>query len=261
VVTLTATTTYNLSCTGAGGTIAKQLTIGVTPPPATTNPNQFTEGMVTLSFDDAWASQYTNALPILQASGLPATFYLISSVIQNNANFPGYMTPAMATTIANAGHEIADHTITHSDLTTLSSAQVTNEITASRTYLQNLTGKTITSLAYPYGSVNTTVKNLTKQAGYVSARGVDDSQLNTPSSDKYNLFGQCVDSTVTLATIKASIDQAKANKQWYILCLHEIATTGDQYTISPSQLQQIITYIKQVGIKTVTVQQGRALML
>src|SRR5262249_14680478 len=80
------------------------------PPPSST---QFSQGMVTLSFDDAWASQYTNALPILRSSGLPATFYLISTAIQNNAKLPDRMTPAMATTIANDGHEIGGHTITH----------------------------------------------------------------------------------------------------------------------------------------------------
>jgi peptidoglycan/xylan/chitin deacetylase (PgdA/CDA1 family) len=216
--------------------------------------------MVTLSFDDAWASQYTNALPILKASGLPATFYFISEVIQNNSNFPGYMTPAMATTIANAGYEIADHTVTHPDLTTLSSTQVTNEITASRTYLQNLTGKPITDIAYPYGAVNTTVKNLVKQAGYTVARGVDDGQLNIPSSDKYNLFGQCVENTESLATIESWINKAKANKQWYILCFHEIGSTPDQYNISTSEFQQILNYIKSSGVQVVTVAQGRAMM-
>jgi peptidoglycan/xylan/chitin deacetylase (PgdA/CDA1 family) len=214
--------------------------------------------MVTLSFDDAWASQYANALPILQSSGLPATFYLISEVIQGS--WQDYMTPPMAQAIANAGYEIADHTITHPDLTTLSQSAVTNEITASRTYLQNLTGKSITSLAYPYGAVNTTVKNLTKQAGYTSARGVDDGQLNTPSSDKYNLFASCVLKSDSLSSIEAQIDLAKKNRQWYILCFHEIRDINDDYSMPASELQAIINYIKQSGVKVVTVSQGRALM-
>lgn len=263
IVTPPQSATYVLSCTGLGGSISKQLNVTVaTSPPPPPSPTQFSEGMVTLSFDDAWASQYTNALPILQASGLPATFYFISSVIQNNSNFPGYMTPPMATTIASGGYEIADHTITHPDLTTLSSSQVVNEITASRTYLQSLTGKSITSIAYPYGSLNSTVKNLVIQAGYTSGRGVDDSQLNTPSSDRYNLFSQCIENTESVATIESWINKAKANKQWYILCFHEIGTTvgGQQYSMPTSEFQTIINYIKQTGIKVVTVSQGRALM-
>lgn len=252
----TTNSTYTLTCTGTGGSVSKSASITVTP--ISTNPNQFPEGMVTLTFDDAWSSQYTNAVPILNASGMKGTFYMLSSVIQGS--WQDYMTPPMAQAIANAGHEIAGHTITHPNLTALSSSQITNEITVSRTYLQNLTGKSITSIAYPYGSVNTTVKNLTSQAGYTSGRGVDDSQLNTPKSDKFNLFAQCVEKTDTLASIKAQIDKAKANKTWYILCFHDVKTNGDQYSVTPTYLQQIIDYIKQVGIKTVTVQQGRTLM-
>jgi len=40
--------------------------------------NQFTNGMVSLTFDDGWTSHYTNALPILNASNLKGGFYIIS---------------------------------------------------------------------------------------------------------------------------------------------------------------------------------------
>jgi len=170
------------------------------------------------------------------------------------------MTPAMATTIANDGYEIGDHTITHPDLTTLSSSQVVNEITASRTYLQNLTGKTITSIAYPYGAVNTTVETLFKQAGYTSARGVDDGSQNTPSSDKYNLHASCVLKSDSISGIEAQIAQAKANRTWYILCIHEVRDITNDYSMPASELQTIVNYVKSSGIKTVTISQGRALM-
>ncbi len=250
------TSAYTISCAGAGGSSTASVPVTVIVP----TPGVFTQGMVTLSFDDAWASQYTNALPVLQKSGLPATFYLISDVIRNNSNFPGYMTPGMATTIANLGYEIADHTISHPDLVTLTNAQINNEIIGSRTYLQNLTGKAVTTIAYPYGSVNAKVKNLTAAAGYAAGRGVDDSQLNTGTSDKYNLFSQCIENTTSLASIKSWIDRAKANKQWYILCFHQIGSTPDQFNIPTSEFQQILDYIKSTGIRTVTVAQGRALM-
>src|SRR5579872_3747103 len=40
--------------------------------------NIFPQGMVSLTFDDGWATQYDNALPILQNAKLPATFYIIT---------------------------------------------------------------------------------------------------------------------------------------------------------------------------------------
>ncbi len=47
------------------------------------DPNQFTEGMVSLTFDDGWTSQYINALPILQAAGFKAGFYMITDEMDN----------------------------------------------------------------------------------------------------------------------------------------------------------------------------------
>jgi glucose/arabinose dehydrogenase/peptidoglycan/xylan/chitin deacetylase (PgdA/CDA1 family) len=40
--------------------------------------NKFSQGMVSLTFDDGWISHYTEALPILNSSTLKAGFYIIS---------------------------------------------------------------------------------------------------------------------------------------------------------------------------------------
>ena len=258
VVSPTATTTYTLACSGSGGNVSKSATVNVivpsTPPPT----GQFTEGMVSLTFDDSWITQYTNALPILQTAALKGTFYLTTQPIQEV--WDDFMTTAQVKDIANKGHEIAGHTVTHADLATLTKAKINTEIKNSKTYLQTLTGQTVVSLAYPYGSYNTTVKNLSKTAGYTTARGVDFETHNIATTDKYALLSQCIETTDTTASIKARIDSAKANKQWYILCFHEVKTGGDQYTTTPARLQEIVNYIKSSGIKVVTVKQGRALM-
>ncbi len=46
--------------------------------PNTGGPNTFSEGMVTLSFDDGWLDHYTEALPILDNENIDATFYIVS---------------------------------------------------------------------------------------------------------------------------------------------------------------------------------------
>ena len=251
-VTPTANTTYTLACTGAGGTVTKSATVTVTAAGA------FTEGMVSLSFDDGWLSQYTNALPILQTAGIKATFFLYTQPLQEN--WADFMTNTQVQDIATKGHEIGGHTVTHAHLPQLSQAKITTELTNSKTYLQNLTGKSVTSLAYPYGELNNTVKTLAQQAGYTAARGTDDDVLSTAARDKYNLTGHCVERTTTIAQVKSWIDQAKANKRWYVLCFHEVRTLNDQYAITPAFLQQVVDYVKSTGIKTVTVAEGRALM-
>ena len=260
VVSPGTTATYTLTCAGAGGTTpaaqSVTVTVSTTPPPPT--PGAFSEGMVSLSFDDSWTSQHTNVLPILQTAGLKGTFYLTTEPVQGG--WTGFMTPNQVKDIATKGHEIAGHTVTHADLTTLSQTAINREIRNSKSYLQTLTGKTVTAFAYPYGAVNATVKTLLKNAGYTSARGVDFESQNTATTDKYDLKSHCIETSDSTASIKAQIDAAKANKQWYVLCIHEVKTGGDQYTMTPARFQEIVNYIKQTGVKVVTVGEGRALM-
>jgi peptidoglycan/xylan/chitin deacetylase (PgdA/CDA1 family) len=259
-VSPSATTTYSLTCTGAGGSIFKQATINVnpTPPPPPPPTGSWSEGMVTLSFDDSWISQYTSALPILQTAGLKGTFYITTEPITEG--WDDFMTPAQVKDIAQKGHEIGDHTVTHAHLTQLSQTNLTKELVDSKVYLEGLVGTPVTAFAYPYGEFNATVKNAVKAAGYATARGVEEESLNASTTDKYNLFSSCILKSTPFTTIKKAIDDAKANKQWYILCIHEIKTGGDEYSITPTQFQQIVDYLKISGVKTVTVKEGTALM-
>ncbi|MEK7531110.1 MAG: polysaccharide deacetylase family protein [Patescibacteria group bacterium] len=264
IVSPLATTTYVLACAGAGGTMTQQVIIGVTPavPPPPPPPSEWTEGMVTLSFDDAWRSQYINALPILQASGLKGTFYILTEGIQGG--WDDYMTPSMVQAIATAGHNIEGHTITHRDLASLSSSQIDQEIKNSKSYIESLTGTVVRSLAYPYGSYNTQVIGRAQAAGYTNARTADPTVpfgFNTKDTPKYELNSFSPTTGVSVTAMKAAIDQAKANKQWFIFSFHEIENgNSDEYATTLVRFQEIINYIKLVGIKTVTVQEGVALM-
>lgn len=227
------------------------------PPPSPTT-GEWTEGMVTLSFDDSWISQYTAVLPILESVGIKATFYITTEPILGG--WSDFMTPAQVKDISQKDHEIGDHTITHPHLIELSQTQINKEIIDSKNYLETLTGKSVTTMAYPYGEFNSIVQNLVKSAGYLTARGVDEENLNTATTNRYNLQSSCILKSTPFETIKKAIDNAKANKQWYILCIHEVKTVGDEYSITLAQFQEIINYIKQIGIKTVTVGEGTKLM-
>lgn len=230
----------------------------------TTTPptNGFTEGMVTFSFDDAWTSQYTNALPIIQDAGIKGTYYILTQPVTNG--WSQYMTPAQVKDISTKGQEIGGHTVTHTDLTTLSNIQIDKEIIDSKTYLQNLTGKTVNTLAYPYGSFNTTVKNRTTNAGYTNARSAGtaiQNGFNSATQNKFEIKSFSPTTAVSLNNIKTAIDQAKTNKQWFVFSFHRIenGTTGE-YITSVDDFKAIVDYVKNSGIKTVTMQEGASLL-
>ncbi len=236
------------------------VTVSATPPPPPTG--TFTEGMVTISFDDAWTTHYTQALPILNTAGLKGTFYILTEPVQGG--WSDYMSPMQVKAIAQSGHDIQGHTVTHVDLTTVGSRRIDKELQDSKKYLESLVGGTITSLAYPYGSYNTTTISRAKLAGYTNARSADPTialGFNTGLQSKFEINSFSPNTAVSVASIKTAIAQAKQNKQWFVLSYHQIENgSSDEYTTSVANFQEIVNYIKSSGIKVVTMREGAALL-
>jgi peptidoglycan/xylan/chitin deacetylase (PgdA/CDA1 family) len=214
----------------------------------------FSEGMVTFSFDDGFKSIYTNGLPILDKAGIKSTQAIITTAYSDAE----YMSWANIKAIAKNGHEIASHSRTHANLVEISQTKAKKEIAGSYADLvaQGITPKVF---VYPYGEVNTSVIALVKSAGYIGARGVEES-LDTATTDKYDLTDMHITSDVKWETIKGWIDTAIKNKQWLILEMHSQDKTGEQYSNDPALLQKIVDYILAGKVKTVTLGEGLGLM-
>lgn len=73
---------------------------------------------------------------------------------------------------------IGAHGYYHNDLSQVAIADVKKELIQSKIYLEGITGQQITSLAFPYGSYNSTVIEAAKEVGYSKLLGTD------PDSDE-----------------------------------------------------------------------------
>ncbi|MEK7594188.1 MAG: Ig-like domain-containing protein [Patescibacteria group bacterium] len=220
-------------------------------------PSQFSRGIVSLTFDDGWTNQYTNALPLLNKYGQKATFYIIAGELNDQ---PDYMSTIQVKALVTGGHEIASHSVTHPDLTTLSATKYKAEMKNSQTTLQNAIGVPITNFAYPFGAYNANTVNFGKTI-YVSQRTVATGYNTKDNLDFTKLLVQNVYNTTTPAQVKAWVDQAIAQHTWLILVWHEVATTPTdptdvEYNTQPSDLDAELSYIKSSGISVQTVQQA-----
>jgi peptidoglycan/xylan/chitin deacetylase (PgdA/CDA1 family) len=211
----------------------------------------FNRGIVTLTWDDGVASQYTGAFPIMKKYGLTGTFYLISGFL--NTDF--YMTTAQAAEIKAAGNELGGHTIDHPDLTTVTAAQLQTELQQSQTDLQNIFGGSFTDFATPFGAYNDTVITAIQQY-YTSHRTVDRGFNSKDNFDIYRLKIQQVDNTTTAANITAWINEAKATNTWLILMYHQVDNPTDALSISSSDLDAEYNIIKNSGLPVLTMQQA-----
>ncbi|MBP7831564.1 MAG: DUF5011 domain-containing protein [Candidatus Pacebacteria bacterium] len=225
----------------------------------TANENQFSTGIVSVTFDDGWLNQYTAASPILSTAGMKASYYVMSGTTLNNEF--GYMTASQLSELQADNNEIGGHTINHCNLTLLPSVTscafapeggtttVENEIQGSKNALTSL-GYMISTFAYPNGGYNDSIKNV--MASNASAARSIDAGFNTRFSDKYALKTQVVDTTVPMATILGWIDSAATNKTWLILTFHQVApldelqANNDEGGVTPENFQIIIDHIKAV---------------
>ena len=211
-------------------------------------PHPFTRPLVSLTFDDAWASHSTQALPLLQQYGMKGTFYITTGFLDT----PDYMTTAQLVGLSAAGQDIAAHTIDHPHLPQLTAAQVDSQLRVPKTTLETLLGRPVTSFASPFGEYNSAI--LTQiNAVYSSHRTVNSGYNGKIDTDVHQLKVQNVLSTTTRADIDAWVATSKANGTWLILVFHDITNTpGDIYDSTPANLAQYLQAIQAGGITVAT---------
>lgn len=223
---------------------------------STYTPTGFSKGIVSVDFDDGWKNIYANGLPLLLKYGIPSTQYIISGKV----GATGYMTKAQIAAFQTQGSEIGSHSVTHSDLTTLTPAQLTTELSKSQTTLRSYFGNTVaTEFATPYGSYNANVIAGIKKY-YVSHRSTDVGFNSKDNFNPYNIVVQNVQATTSTAQVKAWIDQALAQKTWLVLVYHQVenqVAAEDTDAVKTSDLDAQLNYIKSSGITVKT--QGAAL--
>ncbi len=124
-----------------------------------------------LTFDDGYASQYTNAFPVLKKYGFTATFFIYTDCIDK---YPACMTSQEIKDLAANGMKIANHTFHHAYLPRYNDKAIINEIEINKQKLINMVGTSSFEniFAYPYGGTDSRVENIVRSLGYDGASGI-----------------------------------------------------------------------------------------
>jgi len=139
-----------------------------------------------VTFDDAMVS-VAGVLPALERLGVWTTVFVCSGLAGDGRVFdvPELAAEAAAhpgelrtldwqalREIAERGHEIGSHTVSHHHLPRLSEEDVGRELSLSRRRIEDEIGSPCRFLAYPYGEQDERVRRAARTAGYEGAFGL-----------------------------------------------------------------------------------------
>ncbi|WP_347861409.1 LysM peptidoglycan-binding domain-containing protein [Salimicrobium sp. PL1-032A] len=182
---------------------------------------------IALTFDDG--SDGTNIgriLSILDRENTIATFFLTGKGTDNH--------PASIRSIAGAGHEIANHSYSHPDFTTLSTTGINNELTRAEETIRRAIGKEISPLfRAPFGAVNDRVLQVVGDAGYAHTIHWDVDTLDWKGLSTTEVYNRIMDN-VTAGSI---------------ILMH----TGAGASGTPGAIERAIPELKRQGYTFTTV--------
>ncbi|MEX0984523.1 MAG: polysaccharide deacetylase family protein [Actinomycetota bacterium] len=135
---------------------------------------------VAITFDDGFTSVAKHALPALRDRGMRATIFLVGKMLDGSGGTidwvdrpPGHplavLDPAVIRELHDEGVEFGSHSYAHRDLTTLGFAACVEDLRRGRDVLQEILGKEVTMLAYPFGRHDAHVRRAAAEAGFTWA--------------------------------------------------------------------------------------------
>lgn len=118
---------------------------------------------VEITFDDGHVSNYEHALPLLQAYGCAATFFVTAGYIQTG---PEFMTWEQLRELRALGHQVHSHGWSHLSLTRCSERQLEDELRRSREALEDRLGSRVDAISAPHGRWNRRALTAAARIGY-----------------------------------------------------------------------------------------------
>jgi peptidoglycan/xylan/chitin deacetylase (PgdA/CDA1 family) len=132
---------------------------------------------VVITLDDGFRDCVEHAVPILQARGFTATFFLVAGLMGETSRWTrqklGIELPLLdargAVQLEAAGFRCGAHSMTHPRLSSLSPTACREELALSRRLLEDRLGHEVRHFAYPFGAFDETVRAMAEETGYRSA--------------------------------------------------------------------------------------------
>jgi oligosaccharide reducing-end xylanase len=194
----------------------------------------FRTAAVSYTFDDNIASQYSIAVPMFNARGYKMTLFTVSGWVSSWSTLQN---------AAASGHEIASHTISHPDMSRLSTADQVIQNRDSKSVIEaNITSQKCVTMAYPYCAIGD--KSIVAQYD-IGARGCAGRIEPSTPSDLMDVGSYICGSggyVNSVSDLNGVADSAANSGGWCVYLIHDI-DTGTAYPLASAVLQGSVDYM------------------
>lgn len=159
---------------------------------------------IALTFDDGPGEYTSTLIEGLNERGAKATFFMVGSCVEQY--------PDVLPQMVNGGHQLGNHTYNHTDITTVTHQEMSDQIAKTDTAVYQACGQLPTAFRPPYGSYNAeTNKAINKTITMWSVDTVD-WNLKSSNAVKDAIVSQCKDGDIILMhdIYKNTVDGALA---------------------------------------------------
>ncbi len=193
------------------------------------------DAAVTYTFDDGCSNQFSKAIPMFNEFGFCGTFFTVTNWSPNWTALQN---------AASQGHEVASHTVSHPDLSTLDATEQNTELESSAdaiySHIEGLNGMT---MAYPYCIPG--IDSITALY-YFAARGCQGFVEPSTPGDFLNISsiicGELGDVNSTDA-FQQRVDAAANSNGWCVYLIHGIDNDGGYSPLASDKLRASLEYL------------------
>jgi peptidoglycan/xylan/chitin deacetylase (PgdA/CDA1 family) len=212
--------------------------------------------LVSFTFDDVPASAARAGADVLDANGVFGTFYIAAGILGTRDEHWEVATIEDVRRLHSTGHEIADHTFSHTKVDEVSAETLEEEENANGAALREICGDfPLENFAFPFGR-QSLPRKLQLQRRFASCRSVYEG-LNVGRIDLAMLrVIELYDRTLTPEKLARTLDTAAARNAWVVFYTHDVANSPSWIGASPALFDRVVKTVRDRGFDCVTIAQG-----
>ena len=207
------------------------------------------QGTLSITFDDFPRSAWTEAGPVLAQHKVHATYFPSGSLCSTSYLSLDQFTSKDLEEITSAGHEIGSHTFDHVGVLSQSHKAFAASLSKNEDFLKSIIpDQRIESFSYPFGNVTLSAK-LKVASKFKAARGLGQ-QANTGWIDLSQVEAVGLEKRQRkLHDFSALIENTALKRGWLVVYTHDVSSNPSDWGCTPEEIDRLISYARQVGLR------------